>query len=395
MPFLIKFKKDFSAYYLPVLFLASFFLWAYSLGGFFSGRLAMTYDAVSYYEHVRYYLDNISRGVYPFWDPTRDLGVPNTFFLRRFGEFNPLWLFVLVLHKIGMVYRQSYLAIVAFYYLIGMVGFFLLSQRLFQDNRLAFLSYLLMLYSPAGTRLFDSYLHLIFVPMVWFFYFLVSLKDQLSLWPGIKEEEDIPKKKSLSSGIRFHLLGLTFSFMIILITYIPFYFLTILAVFLMCYSGIYFPQLRHFILCFGSFLRSNKFFSFLCLGLIIFALIPGIMFYLESAKGEMVLPLRHEGSSLDNMLGVDIANINRGGVTSFELSESMFSFRRKDENLPGSLIGKFYVPIFAVIILLLGLSCRLNRKILLLSGWAFIIFLISLTDACAFYEVLYNHIFLF
>ncbi len=34
--------------------------------------------------------------------------------------------------------------------------------------------YLILLFSALGTRLFDSYMMLVTVPLIWFFYFLIA-----------------------------------------------------------------------------------------------------------------------------------------------------------------------------------------------------------------------------
>ena len=53
---------------------------------FLFGKLALQGDARNYYEHFKFFLDNMRHGVYPMWESTRQFGVPAEFFMRRIGE---------------------------------------------------------------------------------------------------------------------------------------------------------------------------------------------------------------------------------------------------------------------------------------------------------------------
>ena len=99
---------------------------------------------------------------------------PNDFFLRRIGAFNPFYLFILFLNAMGIPYTLSYLWFLAAYYWSGMVAFYLLAMRIYHDRFIAYAGYLMLLFSALGTRLFDSYMMLVTVPLIWFFYFLVA-----------------------------------------------------------------------------------------------------------------------------------------------------------------------------------------------------------------------------
>jgi len=202
--------------YLFLLFCLSFALWIFSFRGFLAGELTLTGDAIAYFEHMKFYLDQISRLVYPLWDFTRNWGVPVELFLRRIGSFNPLFFLIIFLDKLGLAYETSYLLFLAGYYFLGMVGFYLLAKRFFNNTSAAFSAYLLLMFSSLGTKIFDSYIILTFVPTVWFFFFLVAF---------VQAQEK-----------RFF-LGITFTTMILLTTYIPFYFLTIFLFFIFCFKN--------------------------------------------------------------------------------------------------------------------------------------------------------------
>src|ERR1043166_5232587 len=90
------------------LFVFSFLLWVFAFRGFIFCKLTLASDAYAYYEHTKYFIDGLMRGVFPMWDPTRDQGVPNDFFLRRIGAYNPVYLLIVVLNKIGVTYTYAY-----------------------------------------------------------------------------------------------------------------------------------------------------------------------------------------------------------------------------------------------------------------------------------------------
>ena len=57
------------------IFLA-FGIWIYCFRHFLSGQMLLVADAVPYFEHVKFFIDQISRGVYPLWDPRAILACP-------------------------------------------------------------------------------------------------------------------------------------------------------------------------------------------------------------------------------------------------------------------------------------------------------------------------------
>jgi len=134
-------------------------------------------DAASYYNHIKFYINNIDAGVYPLWDPYWNSGIFNEFFLRRFGAFNPFFFLILIFYKTGLSYTSSYLIFLALYYFIGLIGFYKLANHIFRHTPAAFTAYLLLMFSSLGTRLFDSYIIFTFVPMVWFFFFLTAFSE--------------------------------------------------------------------------------------------------------------------------------------------------------------------------------------------------------------------------
>jgi len=159
-----------------ILFLITFLIWIYCFKGFALNEFYLESDAIAYFDHFRYFVDNISRGIYPMWEPTRSTGVPVDFFMRRIGAYNPTYSLILILDLIGLPYAQAYLLFLSMYYFLGMIGFYFIAKLIFNDRRSAFLAYLLLMFSSLATRPFDSYITLTVIPMIWFFFFLLSFR---------------------------------------------------------------------------------------------------------------------------------------------------------------------------------------------------------------------------
>jgi len=335
---------------------------------FLSYKLAFVLDAVQYYRSIEFYLSSIAQGVYPLWDPGWFSGVSWDFFLRRIGNYNPFFLIILVLHKIGLNFLFSYLWFMAGYYFLGMIGFYLLLKRLIEDERAAFLGFLLLTFSSLGTMLFWSYIQLIFVPYFWFFFFLVAFTRE-------------PKT--------VHAWGLTFCSMVILTTYIPFYFVTILLSFLMLFVIIYWRALPGIAARYGRFMRQQRIVSLVCICCVTLSLIPGYRLYKTSASGEMSLPARQQEAGGTSMFTVGERNIAGGDITS------QLYFDKLLTNHNEMKIGMVYVPLVAFLIFFLGMVTKVNRRMILLSLWAFLILLIGLTGATPVYEFLNRYVFYF
>ena len=75
----------------------TFVIWAYVFRGYLSSRFTLISDAQSYYDHTRFFIENLKNGIYPLWDPFWYYGAPNDFFLRRIGAFNPFYLIILII----------------------------------------------------------------------------------------------------------------------------------------------------------------------------------------------------------------------------------------------------------------------------------------------------------
>lgn len=351
-----------------LLILTSFFIWLWIFRGFLTGELAIIHDALSYYDHIQFFVDHLASGIYPLWDSFWEYGSPNEFFLRRIGESNPLLLLVVLLVKLGLSFKVSYFSFLSLYYLLACFGFYLVSKKLFGDVRMAFTAFALLMFSTLMTILFDSFIILIFTPIVWFFYFLIEFGQK-------------PSKGAA--------LGITFSLMLIVSTYIPFYFLTIFLTFLFSICILYFKETKEFLLKAWGFIVAHKIFVFLCLAALAIALIPGVQYFLEAKAGEIAIPRRNFQAPVSSAVAVGPQPIAAGGIVT------SIMFKRLLVNLTQAQLGMFYFPIFAVCCLLLSLMTTMSKRTAFFLLWGGIVYVISLYAATPVYPFLYEHVFFF
>jgi len=361
------FKEKFKLQPIHYLITISFFIWVYLFRGFISGELAITSDATAYVEHFHYFIGNITRGVYPLWEAQRHAGTPIEFFLRRIGSYNPFFYLIVVLYKIGFTFITSYLIFLSIYYFIGMIGFYKIAKRILGCPNMAFVAYLLLLFSSLGTRLFDSYLILTVIPMIWFFYFFISFAQDFK---------------------RYQLLGITFTAMILVTTYVPFYFFTIVSTFLFCFSALYWKNLINILKQTSHFIIRSKVFAVGCLFAFLLSMIPGTMMFMDSSRGEFVLSERHGYSSADNVIEVGVKTITRWGLEE----DLMYTWAFND--LSKFKFAIMYVPAFAFLVLLLGFFLGMNKRLILYFIWGFWIFAM-VTHHGPLYRFLYENVFYF
>ena len=351
-----------------ILILLAGALWIFAFFPFLNGQKMLIDDAQPYYGHVKYYLDNISAGVYPLWDPVRDFGVDNEFYLRRIGEFNPAYLLILILQKCGMGFAMAHRVFLGAYFLLGAAGFYVVAKRLFKNVLTPVFVLLCVIFSSLSALAFQSYLLLIVVPQVWFLYFVLSFFRKPS---------------------KGYLLGAVLCLMIISITYIPYYFLTMalsgLLVFVIIFQKSCWPQFKE---C-GRFLRMNKGYALCSVLLLAIGTMPGAMWYQQSSKGEMSVVYRHSGADTVNAATLHINVVNEGGIIAPKVAERMFF--ELDRVKPGD----FYLPLFVFLLLLMGACVGISRRMLFLFCWGFLIYLIGVADAAKVHSLLYQHIFFF
>lgn len=341
-------------------------VWVYSLWGYLTGQYLPQGDAAPYFGHINYYTYQLSRGVYPMWDPSRDLGVPNEFYLRRIGSFNPFYWLIVLMIKIGVNFDTAHAMFLGLYYVIGAFGFYELSRIMWEKKGIAFIAYLLFLFSSLSTLLFSSFIILIITPIIWFYYFFLSFAR-------------CPSRRDL--------LGMVFAVMLLACTYVPFYFLSMLLLSLILWACIYYSESLKAAVRAIHFFRDNKWFVCFCALAVAVSLAPGILFYIEAGRGEVVMNIRHKLSEDENILAVAQQNYIDGGILVktllYELTDNLKNFQ----------LGQCYVPFAAHLFFLMGMFSALNRKILFMALISFFFFLAGLYEATPLYAFLYEHVF--
>lgn len=351
-----------------LLLVAAFGWWVFVFKDLLFGKLAITGDATSYYEHFYFYVHHLSKGVFPMWDTSRHLGLPAEFFLRRIGSYNPLYFPLILVYKLGFPFTASYLTFLAGYFFIFMVGFYLLCYRLFEEKWLAFIAYLLMLFSSSGTIIFDSFIMLSMVPIVWLFYFLV----------------DFYKDDKPSSFV-----GITFSLMLIFTTYLPFYFLTMLITFCIFFLLLFHRQFLRFFIKSFNFILVYKRLTVLCLFAFIVSCLPGIFFYQEAATGNFVMPIRNYDSPIGNAFAVSRQTYVEGGILANSFLNEIFA------QLRSFRLGQLYVPVFTHVLFLLSILVCITRRLFFLAVWGFFVYMLGIYEATPLYQWCYEHVFFF
>ncbi|MBL8013032.1 MAG: hypothetical protein JNN05_04215 [Candidatus Omnitrophica bacterium] len=363
-------RKNFNSLQDTILIVAAFAAWAWMFRAYLSGKVALFDDAISYYDHIKFYLDNWSRGVFPLWDPLWFTGAANSFFLQRMGCFNPFLMVTLVFKALGFSYLSSYLIYLMSYYFLGCLGFYFLAKEVIKDRVCSYVTFLLLLFSALGTRSFDSFMILMFTPMAWFFYFLLAF--------GRRQR-------------RFAFVGVIFCLMIIVTTYIPFYFLLSVMTFLMLYVVLYFKSAARFLRNSKKFVVENKLLVVGCLLLLCLALVPGYLFFKAGGKGEYVMQVRNTNQASGSVLGVQAQD----GSNSWALLEELFFAWHYYMDIRLIKFAVIYIPLFAGIVVLLGAATRINRSVLLLFLWLALLLLICIPKASPIYSFLYQHVIVF
>lgn len=350
------------------LILIAFLLWLYSFREYFMGGLGLTSDAISYYEHIRFFIVNLQRGHFPLWDPYWSGGVPNDFFLRRFCPYNPFYLFIIFPSFIGLPYYFCYIFFLAFYLFFGMVGFYLLSRKLTGDHVASFVAFIILLFSSMSTRIFDSYMIFIVTPLAWFFYFLVSFA---------------------SNPNRFNLIGLTFFLMLLMTTYIPLYFFVILLSFTSIFPIIYVNKIQSLIFNLIEYITTDRWVVILCILAIVFSVLPGLIFFQEAGNGSISIPGRHYNTVENHALAVQDQSEDSWAVPE----EFFFSAYYLD--LQRITFAIVYIPCFAFILLVLGVGIRISALMVFLAVWGAVMLLLTSPFASPLYSFLRANFFFF
>ena len=353
-----------------------FVIWVISWWGYISGKFVLTGDAFYYYWDSRFFLENISHGVYPLWNPGYSGGAPWNFFLRRMGEDNPFYWITSSAKLLGASTIQAHLIFLVLYYFLGLVGFWLLARLFLKDRLTSTAAYLLLLFSWGG-QLFYCFEVLLFVPLVWFFYFIFAFAQE--------------KKKHL-------FLGACFAAALMVTTYIPFFTLTIIFSFLFFLFLFFMKEFFDFFKATRLFLGTHKWFAVMSLGFFLIACIPTIDFYFESRAGGFVMPSRHLGSTDPSQIAVstNVSN-NEGGITYSRTVWDIIAYGNFDKifsNQQEMTVSNFNIAYLIFIVPLLAIINPFSRRTSLLLVTTVFMVLIAMTKG-RLYPFLLEHVFFF
>jgi len=356
-------------------FILPFILWLFLFKTFLLREATIFSENFSQYSIVKFYLDNLRLGVYPLWNPFILWGVPDTITLVNIGPFNPLWLLTLFLDTIGLDFYGAYLTTIIVYFFIGQIGFYLLAKTLLRDKVTAYAAFIMLTFSSISMSMFAQYIMmLLWVPSVWFFYFFISF---LQTWQK-----------------RFF-IGTIFSLMLILSTYLPFYFLTVFLIVILLFLFFYGRDFKGMVIGAGGFLRKNILLFAICLGAIGLSLFPTLQAYRATVEQEIVVPFRQIEKNAVLHQGVTLAKYAK--TTDGAISARMFFddlFSNLDQIEYGN-DGFVYVSLFAYLVLGLSIFNRLTKRAALLFLLSLILFLISMTSATPVHPFLFKHVFFF
>ena len=351
-----------------ILLFIPFVLWVISFHAFFTGHIGLQQDAISYAYHIGIYTDNLKKGVYPLWFPQWYSGFPYHFFLRRIGDVNPLLFSIVFLKWLGVSSATSYLVFLAVYYFLAGWALYLITRFLLVDRFYAFTAYILFLFSSWGCEIFYNYIVIIYVPIIWFFYFILCFSR---------------------TAKRSCFLGAFFCVGLIATTYIPFFFVIILAVFSVLFVLFYGNVFIEFTKTLFKFCNKNKIFVFLCATFLFVSCVPAFVFYKESKAGEFVLPDRHSGADASSAIAVGLSNVASGDIVNHGFFDRIFNDHIHLD------MGDIYIPYMFFLILLVATFARVNKLIFFLLFNILGISLVTITSAGGVHRFLYDHVIFF
>ncbi len=360
-----------------ILLFAGFILWLFCFQDFLAGRVSITGDTVTNYAILKFYFNNLLVGNVPLWDPYVYNGRP-FIYIGSSGALNPFAYVMPILVMASADYYQAYIAFITGYYFLGILGFYLLSKKVLRSEPEALIGTLLLLFSGMGAMLFKQiFVVYLFVPCVWFFVFFLRFRS------GFR---------------RADFLGLVFTAMLLVISYLPFYFLTLFLAFSALSAAFYPAALGSFIKETVAFVFRYKWtaaFSLIALALIC---VPLVAFKAgDSGGSEFISPARHQGEKVGaadetskSGLQMSFAEVAYNGT----LAERMKGGRlfSQLDNFGYFSDDFFYIPIFVCIVLVLSLVTPFCRKKTFLFLLTFLVFLLSMGAVTPVYRILYDHI---
>ena len=359
-----------------LLFFPPLALWCFLYRGFFWGDLIVSGDTFAVYALIKYFFANLSAGVFPHWDPYLHWGMGH---ICQFGELNPVWLFILPLNALGLDLYHAFVWVMAAYYFIGVAGVYCLLRRFFEQEFPAYFGSIIFLFSGVGMTVFTQVTPvLVFVPAIWFFYFLA----------------DFYRTKAFSS-----VLFLCLTFMLVAATYIPFYFVTVL----LCVS------------VFGTFFYSHIYRTMFIQAVRLWRDPKVLVLALAAAGAAVALPLFNWSFLTSDFVvlarpavmnydwardaGLPIAEIARDPSLFHMLVQALhvpvLTYAREIfslGNIPFDDQRMFFIPVLTHLVLFVSLFTRLNRRTVFWGSVCFALFLVALARLTPVYSLLFTYV---
>ncbi len=356
-------------------------LWILLMRDFVFGLIPVNMDTNTIYGVTKFYFNNLLNGVIPLWEPFISLGRP-FYAIAICNLFNPVTQIIPLLKLAGINYAHAFVIYMVTYFFIGCIGFYFLSLEILKDRYAAYLAYVALMFSSLGASMFTQFTFLeIVVPAIWFFLFLLRMAR-------------LP-----SEG---HFLGLTFTTMVLISSYLPFYFMTVFLCFVGACLLLYPQELKFFCIRLFHFCIKRWRLSLFCLAGILLAAAPLVAYKILDASGDVVAPGRHcEYSSAQECYdrtmgragGMSYDEITRSGSLGERL-DLQYLFGHTDKITYGS-DSLFFLPLWIYVLLGLSVFLRLTRLTVFLSTLVLLVGLIALGPASSPFGFLYRHIFFF
>ena len=176
---------------------------------------------------------------------------------------------------------------------------------------------------------------------------------------------------------------------LIVTTYIPFFFLTILAIFTVVYILFYRRLFLDFLKRSFQFFNSHKLLTIFCTVFLLVSCIPVLVFYQESKSGEFVVPNRHAGANSASAVAVGVENVASGDIISHGYFDRIFYDHAHID------MGDIFIPYLFFLILLCATFGPVNKLVFFLLFNILALSLITITSAAGVYHFLYTHILFF
>ena len=364
-----------------VKFVLPFLLWIFLQRDFLLGVIPLNLDTNTIYGVAKFYFNNLLTGTIPLWDPFVSLGRP-FYAIAICSLFNPVTQLVPLFKILGLNYHLAYTFYLAVYFFIACLGFYFLAKRVLKSGTAAYLAYIALIFSSLGPSMFTQFTLLeILAPTIWFFVFLLAFAHEQK---------------------RGHFLGLSFSVMMVLASYLPFYFLTAFCVFVVFCAVLYSKETLAFIKNTVSFIIVRWGLTLICVLGILAAASPLLAYKILDSSGDVVAPGRHcqytsaqecYDRTMNEKGGMQYEEIARSGGLG-ERVDTGYLFSHLDKITYGS-DSLFFVPVWIYLILVLSVFLRLERLTVLLAGMMVLIGLISLGNSAGLHKFLYEQVFFF